>query len=77
MRFSKALISFGVVSALAVGANLFSAKQAEAQSTRPYVVFVNGWQNCCAWAGMLSLEERLINEMNADSRRVPYSARLK
>ena len=73
MQFRKALISFGVASALAVEAGLFSSRQAEAQSSRPYVVFVNGWQNCCAWAGMLSLEERLINEMNAESRRVPYS----
>jgi len=58
MRFSKALISFGVASALAVGANLFSVRQAEAQSTRPYVVFVNGQGNCCAW-GMDDLQNRL------------------
>jgi len=72
MRFSKALIIFGVASALAVGANLFSARQAEAQSTRPYVVFVNGQGNCCAWE-MKALQDRLIKQFNAEPLYVPYS----
>jgi pimeloyl-ACP methyl ester carboxylesterase len=72
MRFGKVLISCGVASALAIGASLFNSRQAVAQTPRPYVVFVNGWQNCCAW-GMNDLQNRLIDKMNAEPRYVPYS----
>lgn len=52
--------------------SVFWAKKVEAQSSpRPYVVFVNGYQNCCAW-GMNSLQDRLL-KMNAEIRYVPYS----
>jgi len=51
---------------------MLSATSVVAQSSRPYVVFVNGWQNCCSW-GMNALQDRLINEMNAEPRYVPYS----
>ncbi|WP_199325174.1 hypothetical protein [Phormidium sp. FACHB-1136] len=47
--------------------------QVQAQSApRPYVVFVNGQGNCCAW-GMISLRDRLMNELGAEIRYVPYS----
>ncbi|HAX77814.1 MAG TPA: hypothetical protein DCY88_18735 [Cyanobacteria bacterium UBA11372] len=39
---------------------------------RPFVVFVNGWRNCCAW-GMNDLQERLRDDMNAEIIKVPYS----
>lgn len=42
-------------------------------SQRPYVVFVNGLDNCCAW-GMNDLQNRLISQMNAEPRYVPYSS---
>lgn len=42
---------------------------------RPYVVFVNGQGNCCAW-GMTALRDRLASEFGLtrnDMRFVPYS----
>ncbi|MFB2977771.1 hypothetical protein [Microseira sp. BLCC-F43] len=38
---------------------------------RPFVVFVNGYQDCCAWR-MNKLESRLL-AMNAEIIKVPYS----
>lgn len=41
-------------------------------SPSPYVVFVNGWLNCCA-SSMTDLKSQLINQMYAEPRNVPYS----
>jgi len=38
----------------------------------PFVVFVNGWQNCCA-SDMNNLKIRLQKKMNAEIIDVPYS----
>jgi pimeloyl-ACP methyl ester carboxylesterase len=46
-----------------------SISPAAAQSQRPYIVLVNGWQNCCAW-GILDR----MPALNADIRAVPYSS---
>jgi len=73
MRFSKALISFGVASALAVGANFFSARQTEAQSSpNPFVVFVDGSGDCCAYA-MTDLQTRLRKDLNATIWKTSYA----
>ena len=73
MRFSKALISFGVTSVLAVGANLFSLRQAEAQSSpSPFVVFVDGSGDCCAYA-MTDLQTRLRKDLNATIWKTSYA----
>lgn len=72
MKLGKVLTSISVfvcTSLLGVGLH---TKEVEAQTARPYVVFVNGYQNCCSW-GMNSLQNRLINQMNAEPRYVPYS----
>jgi pimeloyl-ACP methyl ester carboxylesterase len=55
-----------------VGADVVHKKAIAQSSNRPYVVFVNGQGNCCAW-GMNSLQNKLMNEMNAEIRYVPYS----
>jgi pimeloyl-ACP methyl ester carboxylesterase len=72
MRLGKILVGFSVSSAFAIGTSLFSLRQAEAQSSQPYVVFVNGWQNCCSWR-MNTLQKRLMEQMNAEIKYVPYS----
>jgi pimeloyl-ACP methyl ester carboxylesterase len=55
------------------GLGRLTVGKVNAQSApRPYVVFVNGQENCCAW-GMTALQDRLANELNAEIRYVPYS----
>jgi hypothetical protein len=74
VKSGKILVNCILTSVLAVSQNLIpvNQNQAKAQSVRPYAVFVNGWQNCCAW-GMNALQNRLINQMNAEPRYVPYN----
>lgn len=54
-----------------LGVELLIGK-ATAQTPPPYVVFVNGQGNCCAW-NMRDLQNRLANQMNAEIREIPYS----
>jgi hypothetical protein len=74
VKSGKILVNCILTSVLAVSQNLIpvNQNQAKAQSVRPYAVFVNGWQNCCAW-GMNTLQNRLIDQMNAEPRYVPYN----
>lgn len=64
------IISCILTSILAISQGLFlsSRDEAKAQSNRPYIVLVNGWQNCCAWG----IKDR-FPPMNAEFRFVPYS----
>jgi pimeloyl-ACP methyl ester carboxylesterase len=70
MKFRQVLTSCILTTTLAVSQSLFlsSQNQAKAQSSRPYIVLVNGYQNCCAWG----ITERFPS-MNAEIRSVPYS----
>jgi pimeloyl-ACP methyl ester carboxylesterase len=80
--FTKALLT----SALAISQNLFfvsGADQAKAQAQgglRPYVVFVNGQDNCCTWGRYTNgsidpYMDTVIRALppSADIRYVPYS----
>jgi hypothetical protein len=56
-----------------LGLGRLTVEKVNAQSApRPYVVFVNGQDNCCAW-GMTALQNRLANELGAKIQYVPYS----
>jgi pimeloyl-ACP methyl ester carboxylesterase len=72
MKLGKMLTGVGAVICTSLLGTALLIRPAVAQSSRPYVVFVNGWQNCCSW-GMNALQNRLINQMNAEPRYVPYS----
>jgi len=72
MKLGKILTGVGAVVFTSLLGTALLIRPAVAQSSRPYVVFVNGWQNCCSW-GMNALQNRLINQMNAEPRYVPYS----
>lgn len=72
MKLGNMLTKVGSVVCTSLLGTALSVLPAFAQSSRPYVVFVNGWQNCCSW-GMNALQKRLINDMNAEPRYVPYS----
>lgn len=79
MKNGTILINTFLAAFLAVSQNLFfstGSNQAKAQgTTKPYVVFVNGQSNCCAW-GMNDLQNRLISLYGLtrnDLRYVPYS----
>ncbi len=72
MKFGKVAMKISAfICTLLIGIEL-PIRTAKSQTVQPYVVFVNGWQNCCAW-GMNALENRLINEMNAEVHYLPYS----
>jgi pimeloyl-ACP methyl ester carboxylesterase len=75
--FTKALLA----SALAISQNLFfvsGADQAKAQgSPRPYVVLVNGYQDCCVWSTSdrgvyMGAVYRELQARGADFRLVPW-----
>jgi hypothetical protein len=72
MKFRQALTSCILTSTLAVSQSLFlyGQNQVKAQPSRarPYIVLVNGYQNCCAWG----ITDRFPS-MNAEIRSVPYS----
>ncbi len=73
MKLGKILTKIGALLCTSLLGTELAIMPAAAQSYYgPYVVFVNGWQNCCSW-GMNSLQNRLINQMNAEPRYVPYS----
>ncbi len=72
MKLSKILTRIGTVVCTTILGTVLSIGSTTAQSSRPYVVFVNGWKNCCA-SGMNALQSRLMSEMNAELRYVPYS----
>lgn len=72
MKLGKMLTGVGAVVFTSLLGTALLIRPAVAQSSRPYVVFVNGWQNCCSW-GMNALQDRLINQMKAEPRYVPYS----
>jgi pimeloyl-ACP methyl ester carboxylesterase len=66
-QFSALLLSSAF--ALSTIGTSFIPRNANAQSSsRPYIVLVNGWQNCCAWG----VKDR-FPPMNAEFRSVPYS----
>ena len=67
-----------VLSSLLV--TMLSATSVVAQSSRPYVVFVNGWQNCCTWnrytdGSPAPSMDKVVDALpsNAEIRYVPYS----
>jgi pimeloyl-ACP methyl ester carboxylesterase len=70
MRSGNILISSILTSTLVISQGLFlsSRDEAKAQSNRPYIVLVNGYQNCCAWG----ISDR-FPQLNAEIRSVPYS----
>lgn len=71
MKVRRILTNVLLAGTLAIGQNLFfvsSQNQAKAQSSRPYIVLVNGWRNCCAHG----IYDR-IKSIDADFRFVPYS----
>jgi pimeloyl-ACP methyl ester carboxylesterase len=72
MKLSKILTRICTVVCTTVLGTALSIGSTTAQSSRPYVVFVNGWRNCCA-SGMNALQSRLMSEINAELRYVPYS----
>ena len=79
MKITNILTNAFLASVLAISQNLFfvsGSNQAKAQSSaKPYVIFVNGQGNCCAWA-MNDLRKRLesLYELTRnDFRYVPYS----
>jgi pimeloyl-ACP methyl ester carboxylesterase len=67
---SKILLGTGAIILLL--SIVFLIRPAIGQQSRPYVVFVNGYLNCCA-SEMNDLQNRLMNKMNAEIRYVPYS----
>ena len=69
MKIRQILMNSLLAGTLAISQSLFLSEQepAQAQSTRPYIVLVNGYQNCCAWSVADSLPQ------NAEIRSVPYS----
>lgn len=72
MKLSQVLTGIGAVVCASVCASLIGAESfinsATAQSSRPYIVLVNGYGNCCAWG----IADRLPS-INAEIRSVPYS----
>jgi len=75
MKLGKMLTEIGAVVCTSLIGTALSVLPAFAQSSRPYVVFVNGQGNCCAWS-MDSLDERLKSQYGLtgnDFRFVPYS----
>ena len=79
MKTGTIIINTFLATFLAISQNLFfptGLNQAKAQgSPKPYIVFVNGQGNCCAW-GMNDLQNRLTSYYGLtrnDFRYVPYS----
>lgn len=70
MKTRRIFINSLFACTLAVGHGLFLSDQkaAQAQSTTPYIVLVNGYNNCCAWG----ITDRFPS-INAEIRSVPYS----
>jgi pimeloyl-ACP methyl ester carboxylesterase len=70
MQLRNALISCILTNTLVISQGIFlsSWDEARAQSNRPYIVLVNGYQNCCAWG----ITDRFPS-LNAEIRAVPYS----
>jgi len=68
MKLDRILTGIGAVVCTSLLGTELSISPAIAQSSRPYIVLVNGWQNCCA----SGIADR-FPPMNADIRRVPYS----
>jgi pimeloyl-ACP methyl ester carboxylesterase len=81
MKFRSILTKALLVSALAISQNLFfvsAQNQAKAQSSqRPYVVLVNGYQDCCIWnpdSGSIYMQSVFsqLQRRGADFRLVPW-----
>lgn len=68
MKLGRILKSMSAILCTSLlGVELWGGKAA-AQTSRPYIVLVNGYNNCCAWG----VTERFPS-MNAEIRSVPYS----
>jgi hypothetical protein len=80
VKIGSILTNALMASALAISQNLFfvsSSNQAKAQgSTQPYVVLVNGYQDCCIWdprnRGVSEILLRKLQNLGADLRLVPW-----
>ncbi|MDY6803226.1 MAG: DUF1036 domain-containing protein [Cyanobacteriota bacterium] len=77
MKFSKMFASLGLAVTLAISSVSVSFQpkkvQAQSASQRPYVVFVNGHGDCCAWS-MNDVEKALQNMGADDIRYVPWDS---
>jgi hypothetical protein len=73
MKLGKILTKVSSVMFTSLLGTALLTRPAAVQSSRPYIVFVNGWQNCCS-SGMNALQNRLINQMNAGRCRIKYES---
>ena len=72
-KLLNALSLSALLALLPMATLLRSSQEARAQSSsRPYVVLVNGYQDCCAWSMSTVVQE--LQDMGAEIRRVPWDS---